>query len=104
MFRDVLAILLALLLVGMQQEAQLHALTHVGDLLHRPHEQSLQTQVDDAACAECALLAGGSHAVPTNLATVRAGIARDERIFTSFSSHAVPAPSYYFSRAPPLLL
>jgi len=104
MFRQVIAILLALLLVGMQQEAQLHALTHGTDLLHRPHDQGLQTPVDDTPCAECALLAGGSHALPTGLATVLPGAAEGERLFTSFSSHAVPAPSYYSSRAPPFLL
>ena len=59
----ILTLLFAFLLLGMQHDAQLHALTHFGDQLQRPHDQGLQLPVDETPCAICALFAGGSTAI-----------------------------------------
>jgi hypothetical protein len=40
-------------MLGMQLEGQRHALQHLGDRLHRPHEQGLQLPQSEIACAEC---------------------------------------------------
>jgi len=99
-----LTLLFAFLLLGMQQEAQLHALTHVGDQLHRPHDQGLQPPTDDAACAVCALFAGGSTAIPADGAAIHEPAVGYAVPQGTTLTAAVPAPAYYLSRAPPSLL
>src|SRR4029077_14069621 len=64
MHRYCLTFVMSLLLLGMQQEAQLHALSHAAGLLYRPYDVGLQPQVADKACEKCVLLSGGSHALP----------------------------------------
>jgi hypothetical protein len=98
-----LALLFAFLLLGMQQEAQLHAISHIGGELQRPHDQGLQLPVD-APCAECALLAGGSTAAPADSASFHAFAAGFAAPRGTAPSPAFPAPTYYHSRAPPSLL
>ena len=88
----------------MQQGAQLHALEHDNDRLHRTHDSGLQAPTADAACAMCALFAGGSHAAAANAAS-RPGAG----VEFGFAGHAialvaVASPSPYQSRAPPSIL
>jgi hypothetical protein len=64
--------LFAFLLLGMQQVAQVHALSHLGGLLDRPQEQGLQVAPSDVPCMVCALSAGGSTAVASDGPSVRA--------------------------------
>lgn len=96
-----LALLFTFLLLGMQQEAQLHALAHIADQLQRPHDQGLQLPADETACATCALFAGGSAAIPG------AGFVADETgtRFAAPPGAASPAAAststHYLSRAPP---
>jgi hypothetical protein len=100
----ILTWLFAVLLLGMQQGAQLHALTHLGEELDRPHEQGLQLPADGTSCVVCALYAGGSGVLLSDGAEA-------PRITASFaapqiaaSSAATSSPTWYLSRAPPTLL
>jgi hypothetical protein len=95
---------LSLLLMGMQLEAQRHAIGHLGDALRAAHVQGVQQSAADVPCAECALLAGGSHALPGVIAALSPPAAGFARGMLAFVSYAVPAPSFYSSRAPPALL
>ncbi|HEY8623376.1 MAG TPA: hypothetical protein VIM74_05880 [Casimicrobiaceae bacterium] len=104
MQRTFLTVVFSLLMLGMQLEGQRHALQHIGDRLHRPHEQSLQLPQVGIACAECALLAGTSNAIAGGDASTLAVVAADERFDAQFLSQNVAAPTYYSSRAPPILL
>ncbi len=100
----VLTFVFSLLMLGMQLEGQRHTLQHLGDRLHRPHEQGLQLPQGDIACAECALLAGTSNTVAGSSASPLPVVAANERLDAQFLSQSVAAPAYYSSRAPPLLL
>jgi hypothetical protein len=62
-YRGVFALLLSLLLFGMQQEAFRHALTHFRPAVAH---QELSNPQADAPCVECALLAAGSAALPSD--------------------------------------
>ena len=99
-----LALLFTFLLLGMQQEAQFHAITHLGGELQRPNEQGLQLPTGDTACAVCALFAGSSTAVPTDVVDAHETAAGFATPQVSTTSPAVSAPTYYLSRAPPSLL
>jgi hypothetical protein len=104
-FRSVLlAFVVSLLMLGMQLEGQRHALQHLNDRLHRPHEQSLQQPQGEIVCAECALLAGASNAVAGSAASTLPVVAPNERFDARLVSRSVAAPTYYSSRAPPVLL
>ena len=98
------AFVLSLLLFGMQLEAQRHAIAHLGDALRAAHEQGVQQSATDVPCAECALLAGASHALPGDIGSLSPAAADFARGSLAFVSYAVPAPSFYSSRAPPALL
>ena len=104
MQRTILTVLFSLLLFGMQLEGQRHEVQHLGDQLHRSHERGLETSATNSPCIECALLAGGSHAVTGSVASLPPAIVDSGRVGIRFSSLAVPAPAYYSSRAPPTLL
>ena len=96
-----LALLFTFLLLGMQQEAQLHALAHIGEELHRPHDQGLQLPSAETPCAMCALFAGGSAAIPGD------GCAADETAAGFAAPQGATSPAaaststHYLSRAPP---
>ncbi len=59
--RGCITLLFFLLLLGMQQESLRHALSHFKPA---PEQQELSAPAD-GACLECALLAGGSSALPS---------------------------------------
>jgi hypothetical protein len=100
----VLTFVLSLLMLGMQLEGQRHALQHLGDRLHRPHEQALKLPPGEIVCAECALLAGTSNAVAGSDASMLPAVAANRRFDARFQSQSAAAPTYYSSRAPPVLL
>jgi len=104
MQRTVLTVLCSLMLFGMQLEGQRHEVQHLGDQLHRAHEQGLQKSATNSPCIECALLASGSHAVAGSVASLSLAIVDSGRVGIRFASPAVAAPAYYSSRAPPTLL
>jgi hypothetical protein len=99
-----LTILALAMFLWAQHELQRHTLQHVADQLQRHHQQGLQNPVTDPPCLECSLLAGGSHAIPGNLASLPPDVTPAARIAVSFVSRSVIAASYYSSRAPPSLL
>ena len=102
--RTVLTVLFSLLLLGMQLEGQRHEVQHLGDQLHRSHEQGLQKSASNSPCVECALLAGGSHAVAGSIPSLPPTIVDSGRVGIRFASPAVAAPAYYSSGAAPTLL
>jgi hypothetical protein len=97
------ALILSLLLVCVQLEAQLHALQHIGEALAHSRDHSLVAP-SDQPCAECTLLAGGASAIADDSGQAVVTLAVQERsLFTPVS--VTPAfSSYYHSRAPPTLL
>ena len=99
-----LTFVFSLLMLGMQLEGQRHALQHLGDRLHRPHEQGLQLPQGEIVCAECALLAGTSNTVAGDGTSTLPVVAANERFHAPLSSRSVEPPAYYSSRAPPILL
>jgi len=103
-YRPFFALILSLLLVGMQLGAQLHALEHDGERLARPHGAALLVPAVDDVCAVCASFAGGSHAIPTSVLTIGVLPPRAARSTSAFASIAGTPPAYYQTRAPPALL
>lgn len=97
-YRVVLTLLLSLLVVGMQQEALRHALSHVARATDQPQ---LVKPAPDVPCVECAWLAAGSAALTCDPpATPAAPDAFDAPAPTQVAPS--PArPSFYRSRAPP---
>jgi hypothetical protein len=95
--------LFAVLLLGMQQATQIHALTHLDSLLHRPHERGLQVPASDAACLLCELSAGGSAAVATDVRAVPDVVPPFAAARVTTASPRSSAPLSYLSRAPPTL-
>jgi hypothetical protein len=63
MARIFLSALFSLLLVGMQEEALVHAVDHLRAQVQRGHETSLQNAAS-GDCLECALLVSGSAPAP----------------------------------------
>ena len=98
------AFALALLVVGVQYGAQLHALEHLGEELKRAPDQSFSTLSDTEPCAICALFAGGANAVASEADGAAIPIGTEASPQVVPASIATPAPSYYSSRAPPALL
>ena len=103
-YRPFFALILSLLLVGMQLGAQLHALEHDGERLAGPHGAALLVPAVDDVCAVCASFAGGSHAIPTSVLTIGVPPPRAARSTSAFASIAGTPPAYYQTRAPPALL
>lgn len=101
MHSRLVTLLFALLLLGMQQHAQQHALAHFGEQLHRSHDQALQLPTDETPCTTCALYAGGSTALPTDGETLDAAADTFVAPLDVELSAALSPPAYYLSRAPP---
>jgi hypothetical protein len=103
MRRSIAFAVLSFLLLYMQQEAQVHAMTHLGPQLARKHQTELVAPSADAACVECALLAAGTHAAHGHDLAIVAELPPTERARAPFRSRATDAPAYFQSRAPPVL-
>jgi hypothetical protein len=99
-WRTALAVLLALLLAGMQQEALRHAISHFN---LAPVETQLSTAPSDAPCATCALFAGGSAALVSSAPFAAAALIGGVYHWPAEVVPAVASPSFYRSRAPPAL-
>ena len=102
--RPVLVVLLALLLVLMQQGAQIHEIGHDRDRLLRADDIGLQTPVDDAPCVMCALFAGGAAAAVSDVVSHTLPVADASVLPHATTSLAVSSPSPYQGRAPPSIL
>lgn len=105
MFRArVLTWLFAVLLLGMQQATQIHALSHLGAIFDRPHDQGLQVPASDTSCLLCELSAGGSTAIATDAHALSNGTPPFAAAWVTTASPASSRPLAYLSRAPPTLL
>ena len=101
--RPLVALVLALLLVGMQYGAQLHALEHVGNALKHTPDHSFTTPGNEL-CVMCALFAGGASALSGKHDAGLATLDARENTPRQYASLPAATPSYYSSRAPPSLL
>ncbi len=99
--RRALAVLLALLLLGLQQEALVHPIAHLG--APSKETSALGTHASEP-CLECALLAGGFNAAVADVALVAAAPPTASLVFHSYRSRDADAPAWFESRAPPTLL
>jgi hypothetical protein len=104
MRRSILPAILSFLLLFMQQEAQVHALSHLGPQLARSHETALVAPHADAACAECALLAAGTLLAFGQQADPVSAVPAADGPRGTFPSRAAESPAWFRSRAPPVLL
>jgi hypothetical protein len=96
---------LSLLLLAMQYQGQVHALAHTGTQLARTHDAGLAAPSADGSCVECALLAGGASAAHGAIPQPANGPqASSEPAWVAVRSRTTPAPVYFSSRAPPVLL
>jgi len=104
MRRAILIHVLSLLLLSMQQQGHVHPIAHLAE--HAPHSQEtgLSAPHLDADCVECVLLAAGANAVHGELAAFLPVVAVGRRLQTAFESRAADVPSWFHSRAPPVLL
>lgn len=98
--RRIVAVLLYVLLLCMQQEGYRHGLEHLRAQLIQAHEHALQ--LPDAPCDECALLAGASHAVAAATAQLHAESASIGIADVPAATPALETRRYYSARAPPL--
>ena len=101
--RPFFALILSLLLLGVQLEAQLHALSHVGEALGHSRDHSLVAP-NDQACAQCTLLAGGANALAGGGDDIAVTLAAQEHTLSAPVSVTPAFSSYYQTRAPPILL
>jgi len=102
--RTFLFAVLSLLLLAMQHEGLVHALSHAAPRMARTHDTGLVAPAVGGDCAECALLAGGASVVPGGAAASSHAAPAVGRVGFAFRSRATPAPVHFSSRAPPVLL
>ena len=104
MIRLIFAAWLAVLLLGMQHETQVHEFRHDQARLADGRQTALHSSAPDGPCELCALLAGGSHAVPAVAKTFAPMVVLAERAVWQPAWIARGVPSFYNSRAPPASL
>ena len=98
--RGCITVLFVLLLLGMQQEFLLHALSHFKPA---QEQQELSAPPNGGACLECALLATGSSALPSRAPALCSSPGAH---VVSFPAHVAPTLARFTphrSRAPPSL-
>ena len=103
MRRPILFAVLSFLLLFMQLEAQVHALSHLGPQLARSHLTELIAPHVDEACVECALLTAGTSGVLGDAPALAPMATATQRALLAFQSRAVDFPAYFSSRAPPFV-
>jgi hypothetical protein len=101
--RPFVALLLGLLLVGMQYGSQLHALEHVKEALENAQHQSF-TLPNDEVCAICALFAGGANALADEVDLGTPVVGSEEHVSYAPLLTARATLRFYDSRAPPVSL
>jgi hypothetical protein len=88
----------------MQQGVEVHAISHLGGLLDRSPDQGLQVPSNDTPCLVCALSAGGSNVIGSDIAAAQSVASTADALRVTVASPASSLPNYYRSRAPPTLL
>jgi len=96
--------LLAILLLTMQFQGSVHALSHSGNWLHEQHQQGLQPPQQGEVCTLCALFAGGSSAAVCDAAAFAPPRAAATVVPPAPVAWVASTPACYRSRAPPALL
>ena len=99
-YRALVSLGLALLLLGMQQEALRHALSHFKPAPEQPEFSSPQS---DAPCAKCELLTAGSAAAPVATQTFVFRPAAVDVVEPAYIAPALARSTAHPSRAPPFL-
>ncbi len=103
MRRPALLALLSFLLLFMQQEAQVHALSHMGAKLAHSHQAEAMEPHADAPCTECALLAAGGSLAHGTAQPPGPAACSLPHLRAATDSRVADAPAFFRSRAPPLL-
>ncbi len=99
MLRRLPALLLAFLLLGLQQQVAVHVFEHLASR----HDPGLEAPAGSASCATCEILASGADSVPaTALPALATRVAPDFQP-AAFTSRPVAFAASYRSRAPPPL-
>ena len=101
--RPLFALILSLLLLGAQVQAQLHALEHVREALGHSRDHSLVAP-SDGACVECMLVAGSANAIAGDIGEVAVTLVAQEHALSAAASVTPAFFTYYQTRAPPTLL
>jgi hypothetical protein len=99
MTRRLVAVVLYVLLLCMQQEGQRHAIDHLRAQLGQNHERALE--IVPAPCDECALLAGAAHAVSADAPVHAAVVTPAHRADVTFASAERASLHHYFAQGPP---
>ena len=102
--RRVITLIVAFLLLFMQQAERSHALVHVGERLHASHDRALAVPDFESQCGLCVLFAGGSTAAIDSASPIPPPFVEFAIPTFVVASRAVSAPSFYSSRAPPAFL
>jgi len=95
---------LSLLLLSLQHQGYVHPIAHLAGFAPHSQETTLSAPQLAAHCIECALLAAGTHVVHGESAPMLAVMAADGHAQSAFRSRAADSPSWFHSRAPPVLL
>src|SRR3954463_14565228 len=103
MQRRFLTCLVSVFLLLMQHETLRHALDHLGAQLERTN-QSVLEQPTGETCPECGLLAAGAGSIPLSMGHAAGAADPWIAVASAWATLAAAAPSYYHSRAPPLVL
>jgi len=88
----------------MQQEANWHAVQHVGEWAKHARQQGVEIANASTYCVECALLAGGANVIAGAVVPPAAAHAAITLFTSVFSTRHVAAPSFYSGRGPPAFL
>jgi hypothetical protein len=95
---------LSLLLLSLQHQGYVHPIAHLAGFAPHSRETTLSVPQLAADCVECALLASGTNAVHGESVPMLAAVAADGPAQIAFRSRAADSPSWFHSRAPPVLL
>ncbi|HMW55913.1 MAG: hypothetical protein NOF05_21440 [Candidatus Accumulibacter phosphatis] len=105
MLRNILAVVMALLLLGVQHEVQWHDLKHLAEWRQAMQEKGLQDPDSDALCVECLLLAAAANAAPAGHPPPLDQTLGDFVLVDACAAiRPAGVPAYYSSRAPPVQL
>jgi hypothetical protein len=104
MNRRLVTLIVAFLLLVMQQAERAHAISHIGEWFHASHERALAIPDSEAPCAICALFAGGSTAAVDSATFTPPPFVGVAIPTFAVASRTLSAPSYYPARAPPAFL
>ena len=104
MIRLLITAWLSLLLVGTQQQLVVHEVDHLRAKVQRGHDTNVE-KPSPGECLECALLSGGSNAVPiADISPSRN--AQTPALVAAIIAAGQPQakPSFYQGRGPPTVL